>query len=202
MNKQIPVSFFAIRKGRRLATKTQEQAATAAGYDPARFIDLDKMDIGGLIGLDGSPAALRRGNRLGVYRYEFLVPVGKGQGDRSARAMLKKITFRLLELGVIVEEIETGRSCKDENGVLKIYADAVDRLAGTRKHDSPGRPKEHDYSDADCTLIEATWHRKELKNPKEREAAVQALPGDDGKPKYPKFKVSTWYTLRGQGRVK
>lgn len=202
MNKQNPVSFFAIRKGRRLATKTQEQAATAAGYDPGRFIDLDKMDIGGLIGLDGSPAALRRGNRLGVYRYEFLVPVGKGQGDRSARAMLKKITFRLLELGVIVEEIETGRSCKDENGVLKIYADAVDRLAGTRKHDSPGRPKEHNYSDADCQLIQAAWHGAEVKNPAGRTASVRALLNEDGKQRFPKFKQSTWYSLREHGRVK
>lgn len=200
MEKQ-KVSFFVIRESRRLAVDTQTDAAIAAGFDPERFINLDKVDVSDLIGLGETPAALRRGNRLGVYRYEFLVPIAK-KGDRSARALLKKITFRLLELGVVVEEIETGRSCKDENGVLKIYADAVDRLAGARKHDSPGRPKVHDYSSEDLTLIEATWHRKELKNPKERAAAVRALLDDEGKPKYPRFKVATWYDLRGKGLVK
>lgn len=195
MNKQTPVKFFAIRKGRRLAVQKQADAAVAAGYDPDRFFDLDEEDITELIGLDGSPPMLRKGNVFGVYRYEFLVPVGKGKGDRSARALLKKITFRLLELGVVLEEIETGRSCKDENGVLKIYADAVDRLAGTRKHDSPGRPKEHEYSDDDLKLIQAIWANKDLTNPEQRAQAVR----DAG---FPKFKVSTWYTLRGQGRVK
>lgn len=196
------MSFFAIRKGRRLKTSTQEQAAIAAGFDPGRFIDLDKMDVANLIGLNGSPPALRRGNRLGVYRYEFLVPVGKGKGDRSARALLKKITKRLLKLGVIVEEIETGRSCKDENGVFEIYADAVDRLAGTRKHDSPGRPPKHNYSDADCQLIQAAWHGAEVKNPAGRTASVLALLDEEGKPRFPKFNQSVWYTLRNAGRVK
>jgi len=201
MDKQIPVSFFAIRE-RRLKAGTQQKAAIAAGYEPGRFINLDKVDIADLIGLDGSPAALRRGNRLGVYRYEFLVPVGKGKGDRSARAMLKKITFKLLELGVIVEEIETARSCKDENGVLKIYADAVDRLAGTRKHDSPGRPPKHNYSDADCQLIQAAWHGAEVKNPAGRTASVLALLDEQGDKRFPDFKQSTWYSLLGKGRVK
>lgn len=196
------MAFFAIRKGRRLAVKTQEQAAIAAGYDPDRFIDLDDIEISDLIGTKESPGILRRSNTLGIYRYEFLAPLGKGKGDKTPGRALKLITDRLLEIGIVLEEIETGRSCKDEHGVYKIFSDAVGRLAGVRKHDAPGRPKEHDYSDADCVLIEATWHRKELKNPKEREAAVQALPDEKGKPKFPKFKVSTWYTLRGQGRVK
>ncbi len=195
MDKQEPVSFFVTRKGRRLAVKTQQQAAIEAGYNPDGFIDLDDLCVEDLVGFGEMPPVLRRGSRLGVYRYEFLVPVRKGKGDRTARAMLKKITFRLLELGIVVEEIETGRSCKDENGVFKIYADAVDRLAGTRKHDSPGRPKEHDYSDDDLKLIRAIWQDKSLTNPDQRAQAIR----DAG---YPKFKVSTWYTLRREKRVK
>ncbi|WP_395175562.1 hypothetical protein [Roseibium alexandrii] len=197
MNKQIPMGFFAIRKGRRLAVKTQQQAAIAAGYDPDRFIDLDKVSREELLGSGDTTGILRRGDRLGIYRYEFIADVGSGQSRD-----LKKITDRLMEIGVVVEELESGKSCKDPNGVYEIYSGAVIRLSGVRKHESPGRPKQHVYSDADCQLIEATWHRKELINPKQREAAIQALVDDDGKPKFPKFKVSTWYTLRGQGRVK
>lgn len=197
MNKRNSVGFFAIRKGRRLAVKTQQQAAKAAGYDPDRFIDLADVSLDELLGSGDETGILRRGNTLGIYRYEFIAPVGSGQSRE-----LKKITDRLMKIGVVVEELESGKSCKDPNGVYEIYSGAVVRLSGTRKHDSPGRPKEHVYSDADCQLIEATWHRKELTNPKQREAAIQALVDENGKPKFPKFKVSTWYTLRGQQRVK
>ncbi|WP_306147276.1 MULTISPECIES: hypothetical protein [unclassified Roseibium] len=190
MNKQIPMGFFAIRKGRRLAVKTQQQAAIAAGYDPDRFIDLDKVSREELLGSGDATGILRGGNRLGIYRYEFIADVGSGQSRE-----LKKITDRLMEIGVVVEEIESGKSCKDPNGVYEIYSGAVVRLSGVRKHESPGRPKVHEYSDDDLKLIEAIWHDARNTNPAMRAQAIR----DAG---FGKFKQSTWYTLKNAGRVK
>jgi hypothetical protein len=178
------LKYFAIRKGRRLAVKTQQQAAIAAGYDPDRFIDLDSLEDGELLEF------LRPGNQLGIYRYEFIAPVGSGQ----SRA-LKRITDRLMQIGVVVEELESGKSCKDPNGVYEIYSGAVVRLSGVRKHDSPGRPKVHEYSDDDLKLIEAIWHDARNTNPAMRAQAIR----DAG---FGRFKVSTWYTLKNAGRVK
>lgn len=194
MNDRIRVKHFATRKGRRLALKTQRDAAIAAGYDPDHFIDLDEVDMDELLSGAG---LLRRGCVFGIYRYEFMARAGSGQ-TRD----LKSITDRLLKLGVVVEELETGKSCKDENGVYEIYSGAVLRLSGVRRHKAPGRPVEHVYSDADCQLIQAAWHGAEDKNPKGRTASVLSLLGEDGKPRFPKFKQSTWYSLRNAGRVK
>lgn len=78
----------------------------------------------------------------------------------------------------------------------------IRQAAAAKKPDGPGRPKEHHYTDADCQIIQAAWHGSPVKNPTGRTAAVNALTGEDGKPRFPKFKQSTWYTLKNAGRVK
>lgn len=191
-------SYFAIRKGRRVAVSRQRKEAAENGFDPDRFLDLDEVSVDRLLGWDDQEPLLRRGNKVGVLRFEFFAPVSEGQPSR----MLKRITDRMLELGVVVEELESGLSCKDEQGVYRIYSGALARLAPGRRHQNPGRPKEHHYTDADCQIIQAAWHGSPVKNPAGRTAAVNALTGEDGKPRFPKFKQSTWYTLKNAGRVK
>lgn len=181
-----------------MAVSTQHQCAKEHGYEPDKFLDLDGIELDELLGWGNHKPLLRRGNKIGICRYEFFAPVGQGQPSR----MLKKITDRLLELGVVVEELESGLSCKDEQGVYRIYSEALIRQSGGRRRENRGRPKVHDYSQADCQLIQAAWHGAEVKNPQGRAASVRALLDDNGKPRFPKFKPSTWYDLRGKGLVK
>jgi hypothetical protein len=65
-----------------------------------------------------------------------------------------------------------------------------------------GRPKEHTYSDEDCQEIAEAWKNSPVKNTAGRAEAVRSLVDEDGKPRFPRFKVSTWYTLKNAGRVK
>ncbi len=173
MNNENTVKFAYMRRTARLSLKAQQDAAKAAGYDSDNWVvegDGGKS-IRSLVGADGSgaPPILRKGYWLGVYRFELVAEPRTKKGDRAPRKTLRDITDKLREIGVVVEEFESGRNCKTGDDMLDMYADAVDRLAGDKKQQAgPGRPKMHTYSDADCQLIAATWNRKELKNPQER----------------------------------
>lgn len=173
------VKYFAIRKDRRVSVKTQEQAARAAGYDPDFFVRLDQDGVEALIGSDDPehpPAHLRRGHQLGIYRYDLIAPLRSKSHDRTPRKVLKEATDRLLEIGVFLEEIDSGRTCKDENGVYLIYADAVDRLAGnTGTSRKRGRPKKA-RSDEDIAAAKAIWESNKYASNQE---AVAAMPGGD-----------------------
>ncbi len=173
-------NYFAIRVDRRVSLKTQEQAARAAGYNPDKFIRLDQEGLGLLTGYedeDGKmPSVLRRGFRLGVYRYDLIAPLRDGKHDRTPRKVLKEVTDILLETGITLEELSTGRTCKDDHGVYKIYADAVDRLAGntgtSRKRGRPAKAR----SDDDIRAAKAIWESNKYASNKE---AVAAMPGGD-----------------------
>jgi hypothetical protein len=171
--------YFAIRMDRRVKVKTQEQAGRAKGYDPDFFVRLDKDGVEALIGPagpDGAPPLLRRGYQLGIYRYDLIAPLRSEKYDRTPRKVLKEATDRLLEIGVFLEEIDSGRTCKDENGVYLIYADAVDRLAGnTGTSRKRGRPKKA-RSDEDIAAAKAIWESNKYVSNKE---AVEAMPGGD-----------------------
>lgn len=201
MNSKSPSRYAYFRKGRRIALTTQREAAKAAGYDPVRWVNEDGEDetIHALVGTDqdGPPAMLRKGFWLGVYRLDLLADPKRKKGDRAPRKSLREITDRVRKLGAFIEEFSTGRKSSDPDEWHEMYADAIDRLAGDKKQKAgPGRPKMHIYSRDDLQLIEATWHRKDLKNPKERAAAVAALRDGNGDIRFPKFNVSAWYGLK------
>lgn len=207
MNDRAPMKIAYIRPLKRLSAETQKDAAIREGYSPDRWIIEGRggMGIKDLIGTteEGAPPILRKGYWLGVYRYELVADRKRKKGDRAPRETLNEVTDALRKIGVVVQEFETGRNCKSGDDMLDMYKDAISALAGDKRQQAgPGRPKEHNYSDADCQLIQAAWHGSEVRNPAGRTASVRALLGEDGKPRFPKFKQSTWYSLREHGRVK
>lgn len=180
MENLVRPKYFAIRVDRRVSLQTQEQAGRAAGYDPDHFLRLDKLGVEILIGGAGEdgdlPSVLRRGYQLGVYRYDLIAPLRERPGDRTPHKVLTAVTDKLLEIGIFLEEVDTQRTCKDENGVYQIYRDARDRLAGnTGKSKKRGRPPKA-RSDADISAAKAIWESNKFASNKE---AVAAMPGGD-----------------------
>ena len=190
MNKKnAPFKTVFMRNDPACAISTQRSAAIEWGADPNYIFEYKRNSITLKNFLD----SLRQGDWVGIYSFELFVPRGEKFTTRRG-AELRKIADQLMDYGVVVHELKTGRSCKDRKEMIGMYDDALRRLAGDRNQKAgPGRPKKHSYSKRDYEIMNGIWRNKDYSNPYQRIDAIKSYQNDAGEKPYSHLSISTFY---------
>lgn len=162
----------------------QIEAALAWGADPDRGIwEHGRHDIYQLI------KSLRKGDQVGVYTADLFAPPPNKRAGEKRKDVFRKVSEMMLEKGVRVHELKTGRTCGDRAALIGMMLDARDALAGHSGTKSPGRPKKREYKPEDYAKIAKIWADPLYTVNRQRVQAVQ----NNG---YPEFSLMDFYRMR------
>lgn len=169
-----------IAASKRAARSTQVEAAEQWGA-----ITVWEPEHGGVWEFVGS---LRPGDIVGVWTCDLLAPPLRKKKGETRKDTFRAVSKAIMEKGAEVQELKTGRTCKEPAHLVEMMLDARDVIAGASGTKAgPGRPKK-EYTDAEIKQIAGLWYHKKHRFNKNRLAAVQA--------EFPKFTMADFYNNR------
>ena len=143
-----------VRNHPRIKAHSQENALIAAGYDPGKIYVHGR----GAETLDEAINSLRPGDTFGVYHLGLLGAKRESEDDPPPRTVLRDAIEALLTKGVTVEEVESGRTCKDRDDLVKMVMDAYAFTSNLkRKKAGQGRPRNKPLDPDEYRRLEAIW---------------------------------------------
>ncbi|MCP5074339.1 MAG: hypothetical protein GY947_13765 [Rhodobacteraceae bacterium] len=177
-----------INPTKKVSKKAQVDAATAVGVDP----DYDAIWINGSGGgnIHEFIKSLREGDPIYVYTSDLFAPNPNKRSGETRRDLFRKVAELLLDKGVRVHELKTGRSCGSKRELVQMMLDARDAIAGTSgTGKDPGRPPKFDRENKRFLRdIGGIWYNRDHADNPARLTAVQK--------RYPGFTKNDWYKLR------
>lgn len=165
--------------------KVQKAAALDWGADPDRGIWIsDESTVYDLI------SAIQPGDLVAVHTADLLAPEPSKKLRQTRKDMFREIAELMLEKGVRVHELKTGRTCGNKADLVAMMLDARDVFAGTSgRRAGPGRPRKYDTKNkAFLREIGGIWYNRRYKSNGARLAMIQR--------QYPEFTETDWYRLQ------
>lgn len=168
----------------RVTKATQIEAALAWGVDPDRGLwEHGKHDINQLIN------SLRKGDLVGVYTADLFAPPPRKRLGENRKDVFRRVAKALLEKGVRVHELKTGRTCGDQVSLIEMMLDARDAIAGNSGREAKGRPPKRAWKPEDYDTISEIWRDPLYKVNRQRVLAVQ----NNG---FPEFTLNDFYRMK------
>jgi len=165
------------------AEKTQTDALRAWGPDPDRgWFNANTSKIEELI------ECVQAGDEVGVYRADLLAPAPATRSGETRSMVFDRTAVALVEKGVTIHELKTGRSTSTAHELTAMMLDARNTIAGrSGRSGGRGRPRK-EYGDNALKTISRIWHDRRYRFNKDRLAAVRE--------EFPQFNLSDFYRLR------
>lgn len=170
-----------IRKDSAITLKVQKAAADEWGAERFVYPERDEHDLDDL---DVRPTDI-----VGIYRLDLLAARGQ-KAKFKARKSILNYMLKIFSEEAFVEEISTGRTCKNKSDMIQMYDDACDVFIKGKTGKPSGRPVVVGYSQEQVDQIKRIWENTIPPN-ENRLKAVREL--------FPNFKLNHWYALRKNG---